>query len=413
MSNYLAIATVTAAIRRLLSEEIIKIVNDVQITTGPPDRIASKPLQQNTLNIFLYQITPNIGYRNLDPLSYYSNSKSASNKNKISIGLNLNYLLSVFSEADAQDDLAVQKILGFCMQLLNEKPLLARDLIDIVIHSSETTLGDSDLGDQVELVKLSLQPLSLEEITKLWSSFFQTPYRLSVAYQATVVLLDSMKEIIPSLPVKKPKLYVNPHSIRKPILEKINPQIIEAGSDLNAPLVLLGRNLKSSKRHIKDIKFGDNPATILSETDNTILLNLPHELNAGIKPVQLIQELVLDDSLPVSSENQIDYKSNILTFMLAPSVVSSPSSVQLGTNLELEIKPPVTSKQKLALLIGESIHPIPSFEIIGNNKLSIPISKPPFEPGSFSLRIKIDGAESFLKFDGTTNSLGPVIKITQ
>jgi Pvc16 N-terminal domain len=411
MSNYLAIATVTAAIRRLLNEEIVKIVDGVQISTGPPDKIASKPLQQNTLNIFLYQITPNIGYRNLDPLSYYGNSKSASNKNKISLGLNLNYLLSVFSEADAQDDLVVQKILGFCMQLLNEKPILTRKLINTVIHSSETSLDDSDLGDQVELVKLSLQPLSLEEITKLWSSFFQTPYRLSVAYQATVVLLDSMEEVIPSLPVKKPKLYVNPHSIRQPIIEKINPQIIEGGSDLNPPLVLQGRDLKSNKRLI--VKFGEDSATILSVSDNTILVSLPDKLSAGIKPVQLMQELVLDDSLPALSENQRAFKSNILTFMLAPSVVSSPSSVQLGTNLELEIKPPVTSKQKLALLIDESIHPIPSFEILGNNKLSIPISQDHFKPGSFLLRIKIDGAESFLKFDGITNNLGPVIKITQ
>jgi hypothetical protein len=41
-------------------------------------------------------------------------------------------------------------------------------------------------------VRVTLQPLSLEEMSRLWSTF-QTQYRLSVAYEVSVVLIDSAR----------------------------------------------------------------------------------------------------------------------------------------------------------------------------------------------------------------------------
>ena len=50
-------------------------------------------------------------------------------------------------------------------------------------------------------MKFTQSPLSLEELSKLWSVFFQAPYALSVAYQATVVLIDGEENPSPALPV--------------------------------------------------------------------------------------------------------------------------------------------------------------------------------------------------------------------
>ena len=44
--------------------------------------------------------------------------------------------------------------------------------------------------EEVELVKFTQLPLSLEELGKLWSVFFQTTHVLSVAFQGTVVLIE-------------------------------------------------------------------------------------------------------------------------------------------------------------------------------------------------------------------------------
>src|SRR5262249_17883031 len=45
-----------------------------------------------------------------------------------------------------------------------------------------------------------LEPCTVEEISKLWTGF-QTQYRLSVAYEAAVVLIDSGRPISAPLPV--------------------------------------------------------------------------------------------------------------------------------------------------------------------------------------------------------------------
>jgi hypothetical protein len=58
----------------------------------------------------------------------------------------------------------------------------------------------SDLADQVELVKIALLPLNLDELTKLWSAL-QSNYRPSAAYHISVVLIDSHRPARAPLPV--------------------------------------------------------------------------------------------------------------------------------------------------------------------------------------------------------------------
>jgi hypothetical protein len=67
--------------------------------------------------------------------------------------------------------------------------LLPADIQEAVADASNSYLADSNLAEQVERVKFSLQSMNLEELSKLWSVFFQTPYVLSLAYQASVVLI--------------------------------------------------------------------------------------------------------------------------------------------------------------------------------------------------------------------------------
>ena len=52
-------------------------------------------------------------------------------------------------------------------------------------------LAGSNLHEAVEQVRFSPLSLSLEDQSKLWSVFFQTPHAVSVAYQASVVLIES------------------------------------------------------------------------------------------------------------------------------------------------------------------------------------------------------------------------------
>src|SRR5262249_21332193 len=61
-------------------------------------------------------------------------------------------------------------------------------------------LTDNDLADQIERVRITPQPLSLDELSKLWM-MFQTGYRISAGYQVSVVLIESTRPSRTPLPV--------------------------------------------------------------------------------------------------------------------------------------------------------------------------------------------------------------------
>ena len=67
-------------------------------------------------------------------------------------------------------------------------------------------LAASDLDQQPELVKFTPAQLSLDDLSKVWSVFFQTPYALSVAYEATVVLIEGDETPRAPLPVRQRNL---------------------------------------------------------------------------------------------------------------------------------------------------------------------------------------------------------------
>ncbi len=81
-------------------------------------------------------------------------------------------------------------------------------VVDAVTSIPE--LEDSDLAEQVERSVSRRCGLSLEDLSRLWSVFFQVPYKLSLAYQASVVLIDAEVPPQPALPVRASNLYVMP-----------------------------------------------------------------------------------------------------------------------------------------------------------------------------------------------------------
>src|SRR5207244_1329164 len=68
MSSPLAIAAVTAALKDLLNDGLLNhdlsSVGSFSVTSLPPDRVTTGQTEPNQLNLFLYQITPNLGWRN-------------------------------------------------------------------------------------------------------------------------------------------------------------------------------------------------------------------------------------------------------------------------------------------------------------------------------------------------------------
>ncbi len=197
MSSALAIASVTAVLKNLLGNALMQQsaaanIGDMTITALPPDRIPTGAEERTQLNLHLYRLTPNSGWRRAGAFS-----SQKVQQNKLPLALDLHYLLTAYGERDFQAEL----VLGYAMQCLYETPILTRETIRSALGSTSpsnggsaplTALSASALADQVEQINISPEFLGLEEMSKLWSSL-QTRARLSVTYQVSAILIEDRR----------------------------------------------------------------------------------------------------------------------------------------------------------------------------------------------------------------------------
>ena len=90
--------------------------------------------------------------------------------NRPRIGLDLHYLLTFYG---SEAGFVPQRLLGSVVRTLHARPVLSRTQIQQAL-TAFPALQSSNLADDVELVKFTQLPLTLEELSKLWSVFFQT-----------------------------------------------------------------------------------------------------------------------------------------------------------------------------------------------------------------------------------------------
>ncbi|MEP6898105.1 MAG: DUF4255 domain-containing protein, partial [Rhodanobacter sp.] len=181
MSNVLAIAATTRTLRNLLLAQMPVLdteLNDLEVTLQPPD-IARKGISKAQLNLFLYQVVANAAWRNLDMPGQVRSGETASP----ALALNLHYVITAWGRGDNDSDALSHRVLAAAMSTLHDRAVL--DGNDI-----RNALPDNDLATQVERVRITPLPQSVDELSKLWTAF-QTSYRTSAAYEATVVLIDS------------------------------------------------------------------------------------------------------------------------------------------------------------------------------------------------------------------------------
>jgi hypothetical protein len=181
MSNELAIAAVTASLKHLLQAITADgDLNDTSVTILPLDKARGNNIA-NQLNLFLYQIQRNPAWVNSD----MPRQVRAGESGFPPLPLNLWYLLTAFGRNDDSDNSAQpfgHHVLGKAMSILHDHPVLsAAD----IIAATQTILPTSDLDRQIERIRITLQPLSVEEIYRLWTGF-ATPYRLYTYRKQTV-----------------------------------------------------------------------------------------------------------------------------------------------------------------------------------------------------------------------------------
>jgi hypothetical protein len=395
VSNSLAIATVTAALREVLQPAVGKAVPGAAVGFSRPDAGSGTP-PAPSVNVYLYQVTPNAAYRNADMPTRRADGTAVK---RPQAALDLHYLFT-FHGDDSQ--LQPQLLLGAVASTLHAQPLISSAAIAKAI-SDFSFLSTSDLANQVERIKFTPTSLSLEEFSKLWSVFFQIEYTLSAAYQASVVLIDSDDEPVAALPVQTFNLAVVP--FHEPQIDRV---ISQAGADqpikAGSTLLIQGRQLLGP---ITLVLVEGQEAAPSAVTDTQVTIPLPAGIHAGVKGLQIIQKISI--GTPLAPHRSVE--SNVAPFVLRPAITAATAAVKAGTTttVTLTVTPNIGPGQRAVLLLNNlTVNPPttftsrPAISPNDSNQVNIDISGVP--TGTYLTRVQIDGAESLLKpdFSGPT-----------
>jgi hypothetical protein len=180
MSNALAIATVTQALALQIERQLPPDIDfAVSVQTRRP---YNEPTTEPTITVFCYQVTPDVPLRNADLPTRASDGTLLT---RAAAALDLNYLISAYGE---ENELVGQRLIGSVVRTLHEIPILPRDVIEEA--AQRPYLAGSDLAASLQRVRLTPTVMDMDETAKLWGMFHDTPYVLSVVYQAALVLLE-------------------------------------------------------------------------------------------------------------------------------------------------------------------------------------------------------------------------------
>ena len=165
---------------RDVGETLIALLKNDPIVTVPDTEIALvSPAEPGTarLTLFLYSISPAAEYRNECEIA-----GNAIDDEPVSLPLNLYYLLTAFSppQDPTLRSLESQLILGQAMRVFFDNGCLHGSLLH----------GDLPREEE-QALRLSLQPMTIEDLTRIWSVFPDTALQPSVSYLVTPVRVRS------------------------------------------------------------------------------------------------------------------------------------------------------------------------------------------------------------------------------
>ncbi|MEA2569392.1 MAG: hypothetical protein QOI24_1393 [Acidobacteriota bacterium] len=404
MSNYLAIASVTETLRLMLEKQVtlVQFNAPVSVKTLPLDKASTA--EGAFLNVFLYQVSPNAALRNAD-LPTRAGDRTLMQRSRAA--LDLHYILTAHGDDKLHEP---QRLLGVAVRTLHSTPFLSRTLITEAI-GNDPSIDGSDLADSPEAVKFTPVALSLDELSKLWSAFFQSKYALSAAYLASVIFVEGAEAPSSPLPVKSHKVVVVPSL--GPVIERIASQATPADTVVDNQSILstytlhiIGRGLRGENTQVR---IGEDLVTPLAPIhDDLVLLPLGTvaHLRAGVRTVQIVQSI--DFKTP--HEPHQGFESNAAAFMLAPRVTSATFTPLPKPSIAIDVTPQVIKGQRLVLILDESPPPATqrplslAFGGVAPVDSATPsIEVPGLASGKYLVRLRVDGAE---------NPIDPVTPVT-
>jgi hypothetical protein len=383
VSDHRAIGAVSASIRDLL---VARMDTPVSVTIAPPD-VDVAPITKGRINLFLYKIEENASLKNADipglgnPGSY----------GRPPLSLDLHYMLTAYGETE-EEQVATHHLLGDAMRVLHD---------NAIIFPPELS---PELRNEVEHVKLYLEPLSLEELSKIWTSVTR-PLRLSACYLVTVVRIESRKVRKFARPVGEPPQggpRIKAVTFRAPRIEQVlvirkddatNRERPVAYARIGDRLVLRGTDFSSVAEGMR-ILLGSVDATagIVKVAPDRVELTIPDDakLLAGLTRIVAQTDLLIGD--PESPHR--GFSSNVAVFVLVPEVIALVPD--LGANpktLEITGTRLFHDELQTVVIVGDQIIAFNNNSVLAPASLKFEL--PALAAGAYTVRVRVNGAESF------------------
>jgi hypothetical protein len=422
MSSPLAIAAVTATLKDLLNDGLLNhdlsSVGSFSVTALPPDRVSTGQNEPNQLNLFLYQVTPNMGWRNV---GLPSRDGTGVRLSAAPLALDLHYLLTAYGS----QDLNAEILLGYAMQLLHETPVLTRAQLRTVLGAPSPVnglinplpspfgpLSAIDLADQIELIKITPVFLSTEDLSKMWTAM-QARYRPTMGYVASVVLIEvanSGKAAPPVLKRGPDDTGATATASAFPILTRVRPK----ASDL-LPAVRLGDDLLISGSHLDD---PGSTQVVIENTKAGIVQKIVPSGETSPSEMTLHVPSVADDpdainqwatglysvSLQVSRPNLPVSTSNAVPMVLAPLITVDPLQAVVGdVALTVTCTPRLRPEQEASTRLIFGSRTIKPDTIVTPNVPESPdmqkpttltFTVPSVLEGDYLVRLRVEGVDS-------------------
>jgi Pvc16 N-terminal domain len=288
MADVHAIQGVDDTLRKLSTDAVASLSPKPEITVGGLD----VDQEEQRLNWFLYRVSPNPAYRNMEP----PRTGWRTERGRPPLALRLSYLLSAFpakaTNGGDQEQFAHAGVAAV-MQALRANAVIAEG--DPVLSPLATPL--------VEPLRITLEDLDVEALTKLWTASTQ-PLRLSVGYDVSLVVVDSLDSHVAGPPVKERRLAVAPSM--GPRIQDIQPARAWFGIDIAVTIegLLAGAQFTLAREIGDPAGTGDWPMTVPSSPappPGQVLLQLPEaELMPGARRLDVTQS---EAGLPVGHDS--------------------------------------------------------------------------------------------------------------